>query len=283
MKLFDFMDHLDGIKNSIDNKNKKDFFNKLKQIYNYYKKKEIFDKWKNAIAKKQIFKKLLRIRKKELEKKKNFTIDSNVNNIKLLQNDDDKNNLKKLKNNEITISNENNINITKKESPPKILSIGNPGLDFSIIAPDLYYINDVEPGKKMPKSEKMNEIIDQVKKMNNFFNNMKLKKCLDDWKNRKDLKKILNNLKKYKDKDNKIKSGKNKILNLLKNKLNKKIFGGLNNDHDEDLLGKAFKIWKNINMYFSKTQNATKLKIKLVRSKIDEGTQINLDNNNYSI
>ena len=278
MKLFDFIDHLNDIKDVIDDKHKKLFLEKLKQINDYYNKKDSFKRWKSAIDRNKIFKKLIRIKKKELENKKKFTIDSNVNNLNVL----DKNNTpEKPKNNEISISNENSINILKKDSPEKILSIGNAGLDFSIIAPDIYYIEEVEPSQKITKKQNLNDIFEQTK---NVIPMLKLKKHFEDWKNKLYLKKILNDLEKNKKKENqekeeKLNKRKNKLFKIIGNKLKQKRFGGL--DNNDKMLGEAFRIWKTLEI--SVSQNIKKYKIKLVRNKKDEGTQINLDKPNYSI
>ena len=280
MKLFDFIDHLNDIKDALDDKHKKLFLDKLKQINDYYKKKDSFRKWKSTIEKNKIFKKLIRVKKKELENKKKFTIDSNVNNLNVL----DKNNSPdKSKNNEISISNENSINILKKDSPQKILSIGNAGLDFSIIAPEIYYIGEVYPSQKIIKKQNLNDVFEQTK---NVIPMLKLKKHFDDWKNKLYLKKILNDLEKNKKKENQEKEEqlnkrKNKLLRIIGNKLKNKKFGGL--DDNDKLLEKAFLIWKSLEISLSKNQNIKKYKIKLVRNKKDEGTQINLEKPKYSI
>ena len=286
MKLFDFLDHLKDLQDKINNKNKKLFLNKLKHINDYYNKKNSFNQWKASIAKNKLLKKLLRNKKKELEKKKNFTIDSNVNNLKVLNvknnNDDDINKINltpiKQKNNEISISNENNISIIKTESPQKNLSIGNAGLDFSIIAPELYQIYDIDPSKKIYNIQNLNDIFDQTK---NVFKLIKLKNNFTNWKNKLYLKKILDELKNNKkEKENRINQGKNKLLKILKNKLNQKKFGLLD---DNDMLEKAFQIWKDLEMSEARKLNIKKLKLKLVKNKKDEGTQKNFCKNDYII
>lgn len=204
MKMFDFMDHLKDLKDILDDKHKKEFLKRLNRINDYYILKDSFIEWKNAINKKKFYKKLIRLKKKELEKKKNFTIDSNVNNLKVLDKnqDDDKNNSPiKIRSNEISISNENSINILKKGSPQKLLSIGNAGLDFSIIAPEIYYIKEVETSQKMPRIENINNTFEKVLSM---INNIKLKKYFKDWKNRAYLNKIIKKLKDYKNREKKI-------------------------------------------------------------------------------
>ncbi len=286
MKMFDFIDHLKDIKDALDDKHKKDFLKKLKKLNDYYNMKDYFKKWKNTIDKKNIFKKLIRIRKKELDRKKNFTIDSNVNNLNVI---DDKNPNEdkcsispiKPKSNEITISNENSINFIKKESPQKVLSIGNAGLDFSIIAPELYYINEVETSKKMPKIENLNDFFEKSQKFLSFLNNEKTKKYFDNWKDKLYSKKILNKLMTYQIKDIKLKQIQNKLLKLIKNKLKQKKFDGI--DNDDDLLNKAFYLWKKMDTYYSKTQNFKKIKVKLKRPQKDETAQTNLEPIDYVI
>ena len=279
MKLFDFIDHLNDIKDTMDDKLKKLFLDKLKQINDYYKKKENFKKWKSIIDKNKIFKKLLRAKKKQLENKQKFTIDSNVNNLNVLDSPN------KPKNNEISISNENSINILKKDSPEKILSIGNAGLDFSIIAPEIYYIEEVDPCQKITKKQNLNDVFEQTK---NVIPMLKLKKHFDDWKNKLYLKKILNDLEKNKKKENlekeeELKKRNNKLFKIIGNKLKSKKFCGL--DDNDKLLDKAFQIWKTLDIFLNKNQNLKKYKIKLVRNKKDEGKQINLDKDkkDYSI
>ena len=278
MKILDFMDHLMDLKEVIDNKHKKDCINRLKQIYDYFRKKDIFDHWKNAINKTKIFKKLIKIKKKELEKKKNFTIDSNVNNLNLLN---ETLSPLKSKSNEISISNENSINILKKDSPLKILSVGNAGIDFSILAPEIFNLQ-VDPSEKIPKTKNLIDVFRQSEDVVSLLNNMKIKKYFDEWKNKTDLKKILKNLKKNKIKTDMMNQGKNKLLELIGNKLKQRNFAPIINDKDK-MLEKAFQIWKSLEVSINKAQNFKKIKLKVVRNKIDEGTQKSLDKTEYSI
>ena len=177
-----------------NDKYKKKFMDKLKQLSKNKDLKDFFDKWKSLINKKKIFKKLLKLKKKEL--KNRFTIDSNVNNLSIKDDDNNRNNTNKNISGDISISNENSINILKKDSPEKILSVGNPGLDFSIIPPETSDKNksDKNKNKSILKKNNKNKDLEKAKNklaqvLNNLIKNRKndnddnkLGKAFQKWK-----------------------------------------------------------------------------------------------------
>ena len=282
MKLLDFLDHLSDLKDLLDDKHKKEFLKRLKKINDYYNIIDYFKNWKNTIHKKNIFKKLLKLKRKELENKKNLTPDSSNLDDKN-QDDDEELSAIKPKPNEITISNESSINILKKESQKNVLSIGKPGLDFSIISPEIHNGDEGETSEKIPKIDNLNDAFDNGRKSLSMLNNEKMKAYFQKWKDLLYLKKNLQKLKEYKNKEKNNKNIQDKLLKIVNNKLKQKKFDGINNDND--LLEKAFYLWKNFELYYSKTQNFKKKKIKLIRKK-DKNAQKNptiIKQNNYVI
>jgi len=269
LKMLNFMSKLNDIKDKLNDKNKKEFIKRLKQLYDFYIKKDSFLEWRSIIKKKKIFKKLLKLKRKELNSKNKFTVDSNINNLNII---DDNNGLQNKKSDENSISNENSINILKKESPKQLLSVGNAGVDFSIIAPKIFNINDLtNPSKKMIKGNNLNDIFEQTEKIKSLINNFRLKKCFNNWKNKLYLKKIIKLIKEDRNGNNNLDKAKEKLFGIIKREcILDRIKNILKSGKKKDMLEEAFKIWKELNLSLSEKKNYKKLKIKLIKRRDNE-------------
>ena len=177
MKTMDFVDKLDDVINKhndkIDDEAKKDFLDKLKDLSNKNKLRDKLRKWKDfndeMKNRKKILDKLKRykeneLRKKAEEEKKKLQVDSGVNDFEVVSDKKPDN-----KNNQISISSPNDINIAAK---PKS-ALETTGQNFSLMAGEKFKF--CSPDERRPKID-LDSVKDQLDDLNAVKNRNNLLK-----------------------------------------------------------------------------------------------------------
>ena len=226
-KLKKFSDNLENLINDHINKDdlsaKKDLMDKLKNIANKNKLKEAFDKWKDLVNEQKKINKIIRkLKRKKEEENKNKFKIIGVNNFDLLS---DKPELSRNKGG-MFMTSENDVNIL---APEKLFSKGSEQ-NFSLLAPEKIKFNFGDPYSKNYIIDKDN-VLDQLDDIDNYLKNKKLKDAFDKWKEETDLKNILDKLKNYQKK--KLDNEKGKNTEFFVEKVNDIIFKAQKRNDDD--------------------------------------------------
>ena len=203
LKTMNFVNKLDNLinnhNNKVNNDAKKDLIDKLKDIKNKKQLKDALNKWKNfndelknrnKILNKLRRHKLNEIRKKEEEEKNKLAISSGVNDFELISDKKDEEKKPNM-NNQIFISNQNDINILAEPAPKLVLS--HASQNFSLHPQELDKFEFYEPFHKNKNLDKTT-IPNQLNNIDSFLENKLIKQQEEKKNNLENLIKKLNDV-----------------------------------------------------------------------------------------
>jgi hypothetical protein len=219
---------LSNVKKSIDNRLKKEFLDKLRNIRNKEQLKETVLKWRNLNRRIKERDSMIddlkkyqqnELKKKAEEEKKKLEISSGVNDFELLSNKKETPKKKE----PILPTTQNDINLEGKPLPKMIFAKAEQ--NFSLIAPEIFKFEFDTPIDKCKNSDPI-PLYNQLDDLEEYRNERKIKRdndiakavdILDKLINKKLKEKLMNNLKKL----NNTKKGLDLLDKIINNKLKK--------------------------------------------------------------